>query len=167
MLCPLVILVVQFGTIIICIVKQCYKAAFWKLILFSFVRKFFSKGNHFQKRKHWNTLSCMKFPWINLPLRNIWYCTTMVSNKSAHRSFSWGYEFCSGGFRCIYFVVVIIGRIQLSVNTASSNYELSKVTHVTPFHTYRFHSTGLCNYKPGERTYRRTTCCRYGLMVRK
>ena len=40
------------------------------------------------------------------------------------------------------------GRIRLSVSTASHTYELSEETHVTPFHTYRFHSTGHCNYKP-------------------
>ena len=60
-----------------------------------------------------------------------------------------------------------IGRIRLSVSTASRTYELSDETHVTPFCTYRFHSTGLCNYKPYERTYRRIACCRYGLTARK
>ena len=40
-----------------------------------------------------------------------------------------------------------IGRIELSVSTASSTYELSEVTHLAPFCTYRFHSTGLCNYR--------------------
>ena len=62
---------------------------------------------------------------------------------------------------------LFIGRIGLSFSTASRTYELSEETHVTPFHTYRFHSTGLCNYKPQERTYRRTTYCRYRLTVRK
>ena len=62
------------------------------------------------------------------------------------------------------FLLVVFG---LSFSTASRTYELSEETHVTPFHTYRFHSTGLCNYKPQERTYRRTTCCRYRLTVRK
>ena len=40
-----------------------------------------------------------------------------------------------------------IGRIELSVSTASSTYELSEVTHLAPFCTYKFHSTGLCNYR--------------------
>ena len=40
------------------------------------------------------------------------------------------------------------GRIRLSLSTASRTCELSEETHVTPFRTYRFHSTGLCNYKP-------------------
>ena len=40
------------------------------------------------------------------------------------------------------------GRIRLSVSTASRTYELSEETPVTPFRMYRFHSTGLCNYKP-------------------
>ena len=51
-----------------------------------------------------------------------------------------------------YFITALIrlhtGRIRLSVSTASRTYELSEVTHVTPFLTYRFHLTGLCNYKP-------------------
>ena len=42
----------------------------------------------------------------------------------------------------------VIGRIRLPVSTASRTYELSGETHVTPFRTYRLHSTGLCNYKP-------------------
>ena len=41
-----------------------------------------------------------------------------------------------------------IGRIRLSVSTASRTYELSEETHVTPIPSYIFHSTGLCNYKP-------------------
>ena len=40
------------------------------------------------------------------------------------------------------------GRIRLSASTASRTYELSEETHMTPFRTYRFHSTGLSNYKP-------------------
>ena len=35
----------------------------------------------------------------------------------------------------------IIGRIRLSVSTAIRTYEPLDVTHVIPFHTYRFHST--------------------------
>ena len=46
------------------------------------------------------------------------------------------------------------GRIRLSVSTASRTYELSEETHVTPFRTYIFHSTGLCNYKPQVQTVR-------------
>ena len=40
-------------------------------------------------------------------------------------------------------------------------------TRVAPFLMYEFHSAGLCNCRPWERTYRRTTCCRYGLTVHK
>ena len=40
------------------------------------------------------------------------------------------------------------GRIRLSVSTASRTYELLEETYVTPFRTYIFRSTGLCNYKP-------------------
>ena len=43
---------------------------------------------------------------------------------------------------------LFFGRIRLPVSTTSRTYELSEETHVTPFRTYRFHSTGLCNYKP-------------------
>ena len=56
------------------------------------------------------------------------------------------------------------GRIRLSISTASRTYELWEETHVTPFRTYIFHSTELCNYKTQEQTYR--TSCRYGLTVR-
>ena len=41
-----------------------------------------------------------------------------------------------------------IGRIRLSVSKAGRTYELSEVTHVTPFGTYEFYSTRICNYKP-------------------
>ena len=47
-------------------------------------------------------------------------------------------------------------HIRLSASTASRTYELSEETHVTPFRTYRFYSTGLCNYKPQGQTYRKT-----------
>ena len=60
-----------------------------------------------------------------------------------------------------------IGRIRLSVSTASRTYELSEETHLTPFGTYRFPAMGLFNSRPYGRTYRRTTCCRYGLMACK
>ena len=40
------------------------------------------------------------------------------------------------------------GRIRLSVSTASRTCELAEETHVTPFRTYIFRSTGLCNYRP-------------------
>ena len=60
-----------------------------------------------------------------------------------------------------------IGCVRLPVSTASRTYKLSEETDVTPFCTCRFHSTGLCKYKAEERTYRRKTCCRYGLTVRK
>ena len=38
--------------------------------------------------------------------------------------------------------------ISIGYVIASRTYELSEKTHVTPFCMYRFHSTGLCNYKP-------------------
>ena len=34
-----------------------------------------------------------------------------------------------------------------TVITENRTYELSGVTHVTPFRMYKFNSTGLCNYK--------------------
>ena len=36
----------------------------------------------------------------------------------------------------------IIGRIRMSLNRVNRIYEFSGVTHVTPFHRYRKHSTG-------------------------
>ena len=50
-------------------------------------------------------------------------------------------------------LVFVSGRIRLSVSTVNSTYELSGITHVTPFHKNRKHSTGLSTYGPWFRTY--------------
>ena len=49
----------------------------------------------------------------------------------------------------------------------STDRKYSKPYPRTPVRTYRFLSTGLCNYKPYERTYRRKTCCMCGFTVLK
>ena len=46
-----------------------------------------------------------------------------------------------------------IGRIRLSVSTVNRTYELSGITHVTPFRKYGKHSTGPSTYGPWVRAY--------------
>ena len=46
-----------------------------------------------------------------------------------------------------------IGRIRLSVSTVNRTYELSGITHVTPFRKYGKHSTGPSTCGPWARTY--------------
>ena len=44
-----------------------------------------------------------------------------------------------------YLQLIHIDRTWLSISTANRAYELSRSTHVTPFHIV--HSTGISNYK--------------------
>ena len=46
-----------------------------------------------------------------------------------------------------------IGRIRLSISTINRTYELSGITHVTPFRSCGKHSTGPCTYGPWVHTY--------------
>ena len=52
-----------------------------------------------------------------------------------------------------------IGRIQISVSTVNRSYELSGITHVTPFRKYRKHSTGPSTYGPWVHTYSKLFSC--------
>ena len=52
------------------------------------------------------------------------------------------------------------GRIRLSVSTVNRTYELSRITHVTPFRKYGSHSTGLSTYGPWVRTYSKLFSCK-------
>ena len=46
-----------------------------------------------------------------------------------------------------------IGRIRLSVSTVNRTYELSGITHLTPFCNYGKHSSGPSTYGPWDRTF--------------
>ena len=52
------------------------------------------------------------------------------------------------------------GRIRLSVSTVNRTYELSGITHVTPFRKYGKHSTGPSSYGPWFRTYSKLFSCK-------
>ena len=57
------------------------------------------------------------------------------------------------------------GRIRLSVSTVNRTYELSGITHVTPFRKYGKHSTGTSTYGPWVRTYSKLFSCKPVLTV--
>ena len=57
------------------------------------------------------------------------------------------------------------GRIRLSVSTVNRTYELSGITHVTPFRKYGKHSTGPSTYGPWARTYSKLFSCKPVLTV--
>ena len=57
------------------------------------------------------------------------------------------------------------GRIRLSVSTINRTYELSGITHVTPFRKYGKHSTGPSTYGPWARTYSKLFSCKPVLTV--
>ena len=57
------------------------------------------------------------------------------------------------------------GRIRLSVSTVNRTYELSGITHVTPFREYGKHSTGSSTYGPWSRTYSKLFSCKPVLTV--
>ena len=59
----------------------------------------------------------------------------------------------------------VIGRIRLSVSTVNRTYELSGITHVTPFRKYGKHSTGPSTYGPWARTYSKLFSCKPVLTV--
>ena len=57
------------------------------------------------------------------------------------------------------------GCIRLSVSTVNRTYELSGITHVTPFRKYGKHSTGPSTYGPWARTYSKLFSCKPVLTV--
>ena len=57
------------------------------------------------------------------------------------------------------------GRIRLSISTVNCTYELSGITHVTPFRKYGKHSTGSSTYGPWVRTYSKLFSCKSVLTV--
>ena len=59
----------------------------------------------------------------------------------------------------------LFGRIRLSVSTVNHTYELSGITHVTPFRKYGKHSTGPSTYGPWVRTYSKLFSCKSVLTV--
>ena len=65
------------------------------------------------------------------------------------------------------FVQGVIGRIRLSVSTVNRTYELSEITHVTPFRKYGKHSTGTSKvtYGPWARAYSKLFSCKPVLTV--
>ena len=60
---------------------------------------------------------------------------------------------------------LVIGRIRLSVSTINRTYELSGITHVTPFRRYGKHSTGSSTYGPRVHTYTKLFSCKSVLTV--
>ena len=76
-------------------------------------------------------------------------CCSCGVNKSMHLT---SVLRCGGGF--------VIGRIRLSVSTVNRTYELSGITHVTPFRKYGKHSTGSSTYGPWARTYSKLFSCK-------
>ena len=58
-----------------------------------------------------------------------------------------------------------IGRIRLSVSTVNRTYELSGITHVTPFRKKGKHSTGPSTYGLWVRTYSKLFSCKPALTV--
>ena len=62
-------------------------------------------------------------------------------------------------------VIIDFGRIRLSVSTVNRSYELSGMTHVTPFRKYGKHSTGPSTYGPWVRTYSKLFSCKSVLTV--
>ena len=61
--------------------------------------------------------------------------------------------------------LAVKGRIRLSVSTVNRTYELSGITHVTPFRKYGKHSTGPSTYGPWVRTYSKLFSCKSVLTV--
>ena len=59
----------------------------------------------------------------------------------------------------------VTGCIRLSVSRVKRTYELSGITHVTPFRKYGKHSTGLSTYGPWVRTYSNLFSCKSVLTV--
>ena len=57
------------------------------------------------------------------------------------------------------------GRIRLSVSTVNRTYELSGITHVTPFRKYGKHSTGPSTCGPWARTYSKLFSCKPVLTI--
>ena len=57
------------------------------------------------------------------------------------------------------------GRIPLSISTVNRTYELSGITHVTPFRKYGTHSTGPSTYGRWVRTYSKLFSCKSVLTV--
>ena len=72
-------------------------------------------------------------------------------------------------YKCIYCAIVVCwifvypifsnGCIRLSVSTINCTYELLGTTHVTPFRSYRNHSTGPSTYGPRVHTYSKLISC--------
>ena len=58
-----------------------------------------------------------------------------------------------------------IGRIRLSVSKVNRTYELSRISHVTPFRKYGKHSTGPSTYGLWVRTYSKLLSCKSVLTV--
>ena len=57
------------------------------------------------------------------------------------------------------------GRFRLSVSTVNRSYELTGITHVTPFRKYGKHSTGPSTYGSWVRTYSKLFSCKFVLTV--
>ena len=57
------------------------------------------------------------------------------------------------------------GHIRLSISTVNRTYELSGITHVTPFRKYGKHSTGPSTYGTWVRTYSKFFSCNSVLTV--
>ena len=57
------------------------------------------------------------------------------------------------------------GRFQLSVSRVNPSYELTGITHVTPFRKYGKHSTGPSTYGSWVRTYSKLFSCKFVLTV--
>ena len=61
--------------------------------------------------------------------------------------------------------IIAIGRIRLSVSTINHTYELSGITHVTPFRKYRKRLIGPSTYEAWVRTYSKLFFCKSVLTV--
>ena len=72
-------------------------------------------------------------------------------------------------FRQIIFKVILVVVFDCPFDCPSSvnrTYELSGITHMTPFHKYGTHSTGPSTYRRWVRTYNKLSSCKSVLMVR-
>ena len=98
-------------------------------------------------------------PWDSTRREPGWSYDSLVSyNRNSRASYPGGHcwDYCHVVKSLLN--LQINGRIRLCVSSANRTYELSGITHVTPFRRYGKHSTGPSTYGPWVRTYKLFSC---------
>ena len=90
---------------------------------------------------HFNAVQIQYYFHVCYVHDNCWCCTNIFLSTFFYLKV---FLYLITPLKCLFLMLII----SHAVSFASCTYELSEGTHVTPFHMYTFHSTGLCSYKP-------------------